>query len=74
MGSFRTLTQWGENANLRGASVDAEISWESVRKLVIHWQMEVGTESCVSLSERRSGMMGLNQSVSVIEMQNPNVQ
>ncbi len=64
----------GENANLRGASVDAEISWESVRKLVIHWQMEVGTESCVSLSERRSGMMGLNQSVSVIEMQNPNVQ
>ncbi len=31
----------------------------SVRKLVIHWQMEVGTESWVSLSERRSGMMVL---------------
>ncbi len=31
----------------------------SVRKLVIHWQMKVGTESWVSLSERRSGMMVL---------------
>ncbi len=31
----------------------------SVRKLRINGQMEVGTESCVSLSERRSGMMVL---------------
>ncbi len=31
----------------------------SVRKLVIHWQMEVGTESCVSLFWRVSGMMVL---------------
>ncbi len=29
----------------------------SVRKLVIHWQLEVGTESCVSLFWRVSGMM-----------------
>ncbi len=31
----------------------------SVRKLVIHWQMEVGTERCVSLFWRVSGMMVL---------------
>ncbi len=31
----------------------------SVRKLVIHWQMEVGTESCVSLFWRMSWMMVL---------------
>ncbi len=59
--------QWGENTALRGASADGESTGLSslincclsVRKLVIHWQMEVGTD-CVSLSvRRRSGMMVL---------------
>ncbi len=31
----------------------------SVRKLVIHWQMEVGTESWLSLGRRRFGMIVL---------------
>ncbi len=37
----------------------------SVRKLVFHWQMEVGTESCVSLFWRVSEMMLLKRSWSL---------
>ncbi len=69
-GVFRCVEgeeQWGENTALRGASADGESTGLpslincclSVQKLVIHWQMEVGTDSCVSLSVRRSGMMVL---------------
>ncbi len=35
----------------------------SVRKLVIHWQVEVGTERCVSLFWRVSGMVVLQAKV-----------
>ncbi len=51
--------QWGENAALRSSSADRivlDVSFPSltscclsVRKLVIHWQMEVNTESWISL-------------------------
>ncbi len=59
--------QWGENTALRSSSADRTgAGWEfsqphylllSVRTLLIQWQMEVGTESCVSLWV--SGMMVL---------------
>ncbi len=61
--------QWGENAALRSSSADCTVLDEnvpsltscclSVRKLLVHWQMEVGMESCVSLFWRVSGMIVL---------------
>ncbi len=59
--------QWGENTALRSSSTDRTVLDEnfpslttcclSVGKLVIHWQTEVGMESCVSLFWTVSGMI-----------------
>ncbi len=57
--------QWGENTALRGTSVGgvAVLSltscWLSVRKLVIHWQIVLETESWVSLGWRSVAMLVL---------------